>query len=98
MSRIRRSTLRSVLGKADLDALLSERERLNEDLRQIIDERTEPWGIKVTTVEITDVGVPSTMQRAIARQAEAERERRAKIIHAEASTRPPPSLRRRPRS
>ena len=77
------TTLRSVLGKADLDTLLSERERLNEDLQQIIDEHTEPWGIKVTTVEIKDVGIPTTMQRAMARQAEAERERRAKIIHAE---------------
>jgi regulator of protease activity HflC (stomatin/prohibitin superfamily) len=82
MSRIGRPTLRSVLGKADLDALLSERERLSEDLEQILEQRTEPWGIKVRTVEIKDVGIPSTMQRAIARQAEAERERRAKIIHA----------------
>jgi regulator of protease activity HflC (stomatin/prohibitin superfamily) len=81
--QIAQTTLRSVLGKADLDTLLSERERLNEDLQQIIDEHTEPWGIKVTTVEIKDVGIPSTMQRAMARQAEAERERRAKIIHAE---------------
>ncbi len=82
-SQIAQTTLRSVLGKADLDALLSERERLNEDLQKIIDEQTEPWGIKVTTVEIKDVGIPSTMQRAMARQAESERERRAKIIHAE---------------
>jgi regulator of protease activity HflC (stomatin/prohibitin superfamily) len=82
-SQIAQTTLRSVLGKADLDALLSERERLNEDLQQIIDEQTEPWGIKVTTVEIKDVGIPSSMQRAMARQAEAERERRAKVIHAE---------------
>ena len=82
-SQISQTTLRSVLGKADLDALLSERERLNEDLQQIIDEQTEPWGIKVSTVEIKDVGIPSTMQRAMARQAEAERERRAKVIHAE---------------
>jgi regulator of protease activity HflC (stomatin/prohibitin superfamily) len=82
-SQIAQTTLRSVLGKADLDALLSERERLNEDLQQIIDDQTEPWGIKVTTVEIKDVGIPSTMQRAMARQAEAERERRAKVIHAE---------------
>jgi regulator of protease activity HflC (stomatin/prohibitin superfamily) len=81
--QIAQTTLRSVLGKADLDTLLSERERLNEDLQQIIDEHTEPWGIKVTTVEIKDVGIPTTMQRAMARQAEAERERRAKIIHAE---------------
>jgi len=82
-SQIAATTLRSVLGKAELDALLAERERLNEDLQQIIDEQTEPWGIKVTTVEIKDVGIPTTMQRAMARQAEAERERRAKVIHAE---------------
>src|SRR5919202_2354933 len=82
-SQIAQTTLRSVLGKADLDALLSERERLNEDLQRIIDEQTEPWGIKVTTVEIKDVGIPSPMQRAMARQAEAERERRARIIKAE---------------
>jgi regulator of protease activity HflC (stomatin/prohibitin superfamily) len=82
-SQIAQTTLRSVLGKADLDALLSHRERLNEDLQEIIDEQTEPWGIKVSTVEIKDVGIPSTMQRAMARQAEAERERRAKVIHAE---------------
>jgi regulator of protease activity HflC (stomatin/prohibitin superfamily) len=82
-SQIAQTTLRAVLGKADLDALLSERERLNEDLQQVIDEQTEPWGIKVSTVEIKDVGIPSTMQRAMARQAESERERRAKIIHAE---------------
>jgi len=81
--QIAQTTLRSVLGKADLDALLSERERLNEDLQQIIDEQTEPWGIKVTTVEIKDVSIPTTMQRAMSRQAEAERERRAKVIHAE---------------
>jgi regulator of protease activity HflC (stomatin/prohibitin superfamily) len=82
-SQIAQTTLRSVLGKADLDTLLSERERLNEDLQKIIDEQTEPWGIKVTVVEIKDVGIPTTMQRAMARQAEAERERRAKVIHAE---------------
>src|SRR4051794_14182478 len=82
-SQIAQTTLRSVLGKAELDALLSERERLNEDLQQIIDDQTEPWGIKVTSVEIKDVGIPSDMQRAMARQAEAERERRAKIINAE---------------
>jgi regulator of protease activity HflC (stomatin/prohibitin superfamily) len=81
--QIASTTLRSVLGKADLDTLLSERERLNEDLQQIIDEQTEPWGIKATTVEIKDVGIPASMQRAMARQAEAERERRAKIINAE---------------
>jgi regulator of protease activity HflC (stomatin/prohibitin superfamily) len=81
-SQIAQTTLRSVLGKADLDTLLTEREKLNEDLQQIIDEQTEPWGIKVTTVEIKDVGIPQGMQRAMARQAEAERERRAKIINA----------------
>jgi regulator of protease activity HflC (stomatin/prohibitin superfamily) len=83
-SLIAQTTLRAVLGKADLDALLSNREQLNEHLQQIIDEQTEPWGIKVTTVEIRDVGIPSAMQRAMAKQAEAERERRAKIIKAEA--------------
>ncbi|MDX6724755.1 MAG: hypothetical protein QOD73_3159 [Solirubrobacteraceae bacterium] len=82
-SQIAQTTLRSVLGKADLDMLLSERERLNEALQKIIDEQTDPWGIKVTTVEIKDVGIPQAMQRAMARQAEAERERRAKIINAE---------------
>ena len=82
-SQIAQTTLRSVLGKADLDALLSQRESLNEDLQQIIDEQTEPWGIKVTTVEIKDVGIPGPMQLAMARQAQAERERRAKVIHAE---------------
>jgi regulator of protease activity HflC (stomatin/prohibitin superfamily) len=82
-SQIAQTTLRSVLGKAELDTLLAERERLNEDLQRIIDEQTEPWGVKVTTVEIKDVEIPGTMQRAMARQAEAERERRAKIINAE---------------
>src|SRR3954470_13668051 len=82
-SQIAQTTLRSVLGKADLDMLLSEREELNEELQKIIDDQTEPWGIKVTTVEIKDVGVPQPMQRAMARQAEAERERRAKVINAE---------------
>jgi regulator of protease activity HflC (stomatin/prohibitin superfamily) len=83
-SLIAQTTLRAVLGKADLDALLSQREQLNEHLQQIIDEQTEPWGIKVSTVEIRDVGIPSGMQRAMAKQAEAERERRAKVIKAEA--------------
>jgi regulator of protease activity HflC (stomatin/prohibitin superfamily) len=82
-SQIAQTTLRSVLGKADLDMLLSEREKLNEELQKIIDEQTDPWGIKVTTVEIKDVGIPQGMQRAMARQAEAERERRAKVINAE---------------
>jgi regulator of protease activity HflC (stomatin/prohibitin superfamily) len=72
-----------VLGKADLDTLLAERERLNEDLQRIIDEQTEPWGVKVTIVEIKDVEIPGAMQRAMARQAEAERGRRAKIINAQ---------------
>ena len=82
-SQIAQTTLRSVLGGADLDQLLAERDRLNEDLQKIIDEQTEPWGIKVSTVEIKDVEIPEAMQRAMARQAEAERERRAKIINAE---------------
>jgi regulator of protease activity HflC (stomatin/prohibitin superfamily) len=82
-SQISQTTLRSVLGKAELDALLSERERLNVELQQIIDEQTEPWGVKVSTVEVKDVELPQEMQRAIARQAEAERERRAKIISAD---------------
>jgi regulator of protease activity HflC (stomatin/prohibitin superfamily) len=82
-SQIAQTTLRSVLGKAELDMLLAERERLNEALQQIIDEQTDPWGVKVTLVEIKDVEIPSGMQRAMARQAEAERERRAKVIHAE---------------
>jgi regulator of protease activity HflC (stomatin/prohibitin superfamily) len=82
-TQIAQTTLRSVLGKAELDALLSERERLNEHLQQIIDDQTEPWGVKVTTVEIKDVEIPERMQHAMARQAEAERGRRAKIINAE---------------
>jgi regulator of protease activity HflC (stomatin/prohibitin superfamily) len=82
-SQIAQTTLRSVLGKADLDTLLSEREGLNEALQQIVDDQTDPWGVKVTVVEIKDVGIPASMQRAMARQAEAERERRAKVIHAE---------------
>jgi regulator of protease activity HflC (stomatin/prohibitin superfamily) len=81
--QIAQTTLRSVLGKAELDALLAERERLNEHLQQIIDEQTEPWGIKVTIVEIKDVEIPDRMQHALARQAEAERNRRAKVINAE---------------
>jgi regulator of protease activity HflC (stomatin/prohibitin superfamily) len=81
--QIAQTTLRSVLGGADLDTLLSERERVNESLQHVIDAQTEPWGIKVTTVEIKDVEIPERMQHAIARQAEAERERRAKIINAE---------------
>jgi regulator of protease activity HflC (stomatin/prohibitin superfamily) len=81
--QIAQTTLRSVLGGVDLDSLLAEREQLNESLQHVIDSQTEPWGIKVTTVEIRDVEIPERMQHAIARQAEAERERRAKIINAE---------------
>jgi SPFH domain / Band 7 family len=81
--QIAQTTLRSILGVVDLDTLLSEREHLNESLQQVIDTQTEPWGIKVTMVEIKDVEIPERMQHAIARQAEAERERRAKIINAE---------------
>jgi regulator of protease activity HflC (stomatin/prohibitin superfamily) len=82
-SQIAQTTLRSVLGKVELDQLLSEREHLNENLQRIIDDQTEPWGVKVTSVEIKDVEIPDRMQHAIARQAEAERERRAKVINAE---------------
>ena len=82
-SQISQTTLRSVLGQVELDELLAERERLNRTLQEIIDEQTDPWGIKVRTVEIKDVKIPQEMQRAIARQAEAERERRSKIINAE---------------
>ena len=82
-SQISQTTLRSILGKAELDMLLCEREQLNDALQHIIDEHTDPWGIKVTTVEIKDVEIPQAMQRAMALGAEAERERRAKVIHAE---------------
>ncbi len=81
--QIAQTTLRSVLGSAELDQLLAEREQLNENLQRVIDEQTEPWGVKVTTVEIKDVEIPEQMQRILARQAEAERERRAKIINSE---------------
>ena len=82
-SLVAQTTLRSVLGQSDLDELLSKREHVNQRLQQIIDEATEPWGIKVTIVEVRDVGLPPEMIRVISRQAEAERERRAKVIHAE---------------
>jgi regulator of protease activity HflC (stomatin/prohibitin superfamily) len=82
-SQIAQTTLRSILGKADLDDLLAKREDLNDQLQSVIDELTEPWGVKVTLVEIKDVDLPDTMQRAMARQAEAERVRRAKVINAE---------------
>ena len=82
-SMISQTTLRSVLGQKELDDLLAGREEINQRLQEIIDEQTEPWGIKVTAVEVKNVDLPEQMQRAIAKQAEAEREKRAKIIHAE---------------
>src|SRR5215207_7684449 len=82
-SQISQTTLRSVLGQKDLDNLLINREEINDELQKIIDEQTDPWGIKVSVVEVKDVEIPSQMQRAMARQAESERERRAKIIAAE---------------
>jgi len=81
--QIAQTTLRSVLGQSDLDDLLAHREEINARLQQIIDEQTEPWGIKVSIVEVKDLELPDTMKRAMARQAEAEREKRAKVIHAE---------------
>ena len=82
-SQIAQTTLRSVLGQSQLDELLSKREEINVVLQRIIDQQTEPWGVKVTAVEVKNVDLPQEMQRAIAKQAEAERERRAKVIHAE---------------
>jgi regulator of protease activity HflC (stomatin/prohibitin superfamily) len=82
-SQLAQTTLRSVLGQATLDELLSERDKLNLSLQKVIDEHTEPWGIKVSLVEVKQVDLPIEMQRDMARQAEAEREKRAKIIHAE---------------
>jgi regulator of protease activity HflC (stomatin/prohibitin superfamily) len=82
-SMMAQTTLRSVLGQSQLDDLLAKREQINADLQRIIDLQTEPWGVKVTAVEVKNVDLPQEMQRAIARQAEAERERRAKVIHAE---------------
>ncbi len=82
-SQIAQTTLRSILGQSQLDDLLSKRDELNAELQKVIDFQTEPWGIKVSAVEVKNVDLPAEMQRAIARQAEAERERRAKIIHAE---------------
>jgi regulator of protease activity HflC (stomatin/prohibitin superfamily) len=81
--QIAQTTVRSVLGKVELDTVLADRSQLNAEIQQIIDEQTEPWGVKVTIVEIKDVELPQMMQRAMARQAEAEREKRAKVIHAE---------------
>ncbi len=82
-SQIAQTTLRSVLGQSELDELLSERDRINQKLQRIVDENTEPWGIKVSAVEVKLIDLPQDMQRAMAKQAEAEREKRAKIIHAE---------------
>ena len=82
-SQLAQTTLRSILGQADLDELLSAREKINQELQQIIDHHTDPWGIKVSLVEVKHIDLPQEMQRAMAKQAEAERERRAKVIHAE---------------
>lgn len=82
-SQLAQTTLRSILGEVELDGLLSEREKLNLRLQQVLDQQTDPWGIKVSMVEVKHVDLPEQMQRAMARQAEAEREKRAKIIHAE---------------
>jgi len=82
-SQVCQTTLRSVLGQSDLDTLLSQRDQINGRLQQIIDEQTEPWGVKVSVVEVKDVELPQSMQRAMAKQAEAEREKRAKVIHAQ---------------
>jgi regulator of protease activity HflC (stomatin/prohibitin superfamily) len=82
-SLIAQTTLRSILGQSDLDHLLAEREKINQELQQVIDQQTDAWGVKVTSVEVRDIELPQSMQRAMARQAEAEREKRAKIIHAE---------------
>jgi regulator of protease activity HflC (stomatin/prohibitin superfamily) len=81
--QIAQTSLRNVIGQSELDEMLAHREKINEQLQTIIDEQTEPWGVKVSIVEVKDVELPQSMQRAMARQAEAERERRAKIIHAE---------------
>jgi regulator of protease activity HflC (stomatin/prohibitin superfamily) len=82
-SQLSQTTLRSIVGAAELDDLLSEREKINKALQEIIDRQTDPWGIKVISVEVKDVDLPTEMKRAMARQAEAERERRAKVINAE---------------
>jgi regulator of protease activity HflC (stomatin/prohibitin superfamily) len=82
-SQIAQTTLRNILGKSELDELLSNRDKISQELQQVIDEQTDPWGIKVSVVEVKDVELPQAMQRAMAKQAEAERERRAKVIHAE---------------
>ncbi|OGR66251.1 MAG: hypothetical protein A2X31_05880 [Elusimicrobia bacterium GWB2_63_22] len=82
-SQLAQTTLRSVLGQQELDDLLSQRDKINKNLQEILDQHTEPWGIKISSVEVKNVDLPQEMQRAIAKQAEAERERRAKVIHAE---------------
>ena len=82
-SLVGQTTLRSILGQSDLDHLLTERDRINQRLQEVIDQQTSAWGVKVTSVEVRDIKLPDTMQRAMAKQAEAEREKRAKIIHAE---------------
>ena len=82
-SQLAQTTLRSVVGQSELDELLAERERINENVRRIIDQETDAWGIEVTSVEVKDIDLPKEMKRAMAKQAEAEREKRAKIIHAE---------------
>jgi regulator of protease activity HflC (stomatin/prohibitin superfamily) len=82
-SQLSQTTLRSILGQSELDELLSQREKINRELAVIIDNQTEPWGIKVSNVEVKHIDLPQEMQRAMAKQAEAERERRAKVIHAE---------------
>ena len=93
-SLIAQTTLRSVLGQVELDDLLAKRDQINDRLQRIIDEQTDAWGVKVTSVEVRDVELPETMQRAMARQAEAEREKRAKIIHAEGEFAASPAARR----
>ena len=95
-SQLAQTTLRAVLGKHELDELLAERERLNLDIQKMLDAQTDAWGIKVTNVEIKHVDLNETMVRAIARQAEAERERRAKVIHAEGELQASEKLPRRP--
>ena len=82
-SQVSQTTLRSILGQAELDELLAERDKINRRLQEVIDQQTDPWGVKVSAVEVKHVDLPDTMQRAMARQAESERERRAKVIHAE---------------
>jgi len=88
-SQLSQTTLRSVLGQVDLDELLSNREKINQQLQEILDRHTGPWGVKVANVEVKNIDLPQEMQRAIAKQAEAERERRAKVIHAEEIGRAP---------